>query len=433
VGSNTSKRRWRGEAFGEALCKRLKGTREGLLVALDRSHTGEGGLHRRRFLDHLGVSLLPAPYIGIPAQPQKLPIVDSTKDSQSVVVAPVPAKKPVWDIDNEVMVVYEQKAADAHVPARIAGANMGYAEYVMWLDKVLPEGTGPTTRQKTLEPSDAHVLSTLDLLQRFPQPKAGAEVEFPALKLKLKDLAAPPKKGPPPLSDRELAIALDCLDEGGDPKEVLVNKFSVEVTRRDMACLRPGQWLNDEVINFFLKLLQERSNSQPSIPKCWFPNTHFWPKLGGPDGTSYNFQEVKRWTTRAKVDIFALDKVVFPVHVGHNHWALGLIDMKAQGFRYLDSLSCRPHPNLEKFLQKYLQDEHLDKKEKPLEGVVEWKILPIEEPVPQQENDYDCGVFMCSCAEAISAGRSLDYCQDDMPNIRKRLAAQIKTASFDVS
>jgi len=275
-------------------------------------------------------------------------------------------------------------------------------------------------------------MGTLEILQQSPKPKKCAQVEFPGLKLKVPAATKTLAKGPRPLTDRELAIAFDCLEKDGNPQEVLVSKFSIEITRRDMACLRPGQWLNDEVINFFLKLLQDRIDSQPSLPKCWFPNTHFWPKLGGGNGKAYAYKDVRRWTVRAKVDIFALDYVVIPLHIGRNHWALCLIDMKAKGFRYLDSMSCRPHPNLEEFLQKYLEDEHKDKKRKPFEEAGDWRILPIEEPVPQQENGYDCGVFMCSCAEATSAGRSLDYSQDDMPNIRKRLAAQIKTASFEV-
>ena len=33
---------------------------------------------------------------------------------------------------------------------------------------------------------------------------------------------------------------------------------SIQITRRDMACMAPLQWLNDEVINLYISLLLER-------------------------------------------------------------------------------------------------------------------------------------------------------------------------------
>ena len=46
----------------------------------------------------------------------------------------------------------------------------------------------------------------------------------------------------------------------GPPDEVLVDhpRSSIQLTRRDMACMAPLQWLNDEVINLYISLLLER-------------------------------------------------------------------------------------------------------------------------------------------------------------------------------
>ena len=43
---------------------------------------------------------------------------------------------------------------------------------------------------------------------------------------------------------------------------------------------------------------------------------------------------------KAKIDIFELDYVIFPMNIGETHWAMGAIDLKDKGFRYFDSMFC---------------------------------------------------------------------------------------------
>lgn len=52
----------------------------------------------------------------------------------------------------------------------------------------------------------------------------------------------------------------------------------------------------------------------------------------------YSYKEVRRWTVKAKIDIFELDYVIFPMNIGETHWAMGAIDLKDKGFRYFDSM-----------------------------------------------------------------------------------------------
>ena len=50
------------------------------------------------------------------------------------------------------------------------------------------------------------------------------------------------------------------LCSAGDPTEQLVDhtRSNIELRRKDMACMAPLQWLNDEVMNLYMALLQER-------------------------------------------------------------------------------------------------------------------------------------------------------------------------------
>jgi len=287
--------------------------------------------------------------------------------------------------------------------------SLSYLEYHAWLQQVLPESAlGPPGGAGT---EAAAQVSGLELLRLLSGSKASG-----------------PPRGVSALTPAEVKLADEGLWGGGSPDEVLASRFSVNLTRRQLECLRPGEWLNDEVINFYFKLLQERSSNMQGAPSCWFTNSFFWPKLSGNKNKEYSYKEVRRWTTKAKVDVFALDYIIFPMNIADTHWAVGAVDLKERGFRYFDSMTSKPHPNFVPFLQRYLNDEHKSKKGAALVGFDEWGLLEPISPVPQQSNGYDCGVFTCFFADYFSAGRGMEFDQEDMPNLRLRLAARVMRA-----
>ena len=51
--------------------------------------------------------------------------------------------------------------------------------------------------------------------------------------------------------DDELPVVQEAL-YGGPVDKVLIQKFNVDLKRRDLLCLDPATWLNDEVINAIL-------------------------------------------------------------------------------------------------------------------------------------------------------------------------------------
>jgi Ulp1 family protease len=234
-----------------------------------------------------------------------------------------------------------------------------------------------------------------------------------------------------PQSREDRKTSESCLDDGGDPDEVLVSGFNVQLTRRQLACLKPGQWLNDEVINFYCKLLEEDCKQMENYADCWFPNSFFWQKLSGSECNNYCYKDVERWTTKAKIDIFRLDYVIFPMHIGGSHWALGAIDFQDKGFRYLDSLHPRPHQNFVLYLRRYLQDEYRAKTGDLLQGADAWDLITLDKPCPRQNNENDCGVFVCLFAECLSSGRDMLFDQDDIPDARIRLVAGLMRGNAD--
>lgn len=110
----------------------------------------------------------------------------------------------------------------------------------------------------------------------------------------------------------------------GDPNEVLARKFNLNITRRDLKTLGGLNWLNDEVINFYMNLIIERGKDS-KWPNTYAFNTFFYSKLvkDGP-------QSLRRWTK--KVDLFSYDLICVPVHLGV-HWCMAIIDFRDESIR----------------------------------------------------------------------------------------------------
>jgi len=66
------------------------------------------------------------------------------------------------------------------------------------------------------------------------------------------------------LSAQALAAARAALGPGAD-REVLVThlRSGIDMTRKLIRCLRPQEWLNDEVMNLYMGLLQARAPPAP--------------------------------------------------------------------------------------------------------------------------------------------------------------------------
>ncbi|XP_026192227.1 ubiquitin-like-specific protease ESD4 [Cyclospora cayetanensis] len=294
------------------------------------------------------------------------------------------------------------------------------------------------------------VLTLLTHLELAREEKALREEQLK------KRLVVPPPP-PPPLvpmrfgrapktrctSPEEAKAARRLFRENLEGDKELIEKFNIPITVETLRCLEGSNWLNDEVINFYLNLLQERNKKQlengENVCRCYFFSTFFYAKLSGASGSeeaAYNYEGVRRWTKRQKVDLFSKDLIFIPLHLGHLHWTLGVIDMRQgrESIRFFDSLNGKHKPLAER-LRRYLRDEHEDKKGFSLDKERTWYAKANGEPeegAPQQENGFDCGVFLCQMAECIADGRAFDFQQKDIKNIRLKMALDIVRGEIDL-
>jgi hypothetical protein len=199
-----------------------------------------------------------------------------------------------------------------------------------------------------------------------------------------------------PLTPAEAAAVADVTSASrGAASDPLVKAHAVELTRNDLRVLAQGVWLKDEAINFYIAMLRLRSTAlaaaamtglppdAPPLPPaslargCWLANTFFFPKLSE-DARSkhgrvlepgYCYANVKRWTKRDKVDIFACRAVLVPLNYGNQHWALAVIHMAEKRIEVLDSLGGNERSGqVARKLLRWLGDEFKNKAPKVREG-----------------------------------------------------------------
>ncbi|XP_076468390.1 sentrin-specific protease 1-like isoform X2 [Babylonia areolata] len=262
-------------------------------------------------------------------------------------------------------------------------------------------------KKKLLEERREGRLGNLDKRLRLQMKLFDDEVEV------IEDLPEVEEETPlPELTDqmqREIAAALG----GGPQTQVLSEGFRLQLTRADFATLQGLNWLNDEVINFYMNMLMERGERDASC-KTYAFNTFFYPKLlaGG-------HAAVKRWTRR--VDLFSHTYLVIPVHLGV-HWCLCMVFVKEKCIRYYDSMGGNNNQCLNA-IRQYLHDESLQKRNVELD-LSEWSTETVKD-IPQQMNGSDCGMFSCMYAESLTRGAKITFTQKDMPYFRRRMVYEL--------
>ncbi|XP_051031929.1 LOW QUALITY PROTEIN: sentrin-specific protease 2-like [Phodopus roborovskii] len=201
----------------------------------------------------------------------------------------------------------------------------------------------------------------------------------------------------------------------GPQEEILSSAFKLQITRGDIQTLENGQWLNDEIINFYMNLLVERNENQ-GYPTLHVFSTFFYPKLkhGG-------YSSVKRWTRG--MNLFEKEIVLVPIH-RKVHWSLIVIDLRKQSIVYLDSMG-QTGQNICETIFQYLQNESKTRRNIELDPL-EWKQCSVtSEEIPQQLNGSDCGMFTCKYADYISRDQPVTFSQQHMPIFRKRMVWEI--------
>lgn len=233
---------------------------------------------------------------------------------------------------------------------------------------------------------------------------------------------------------------LRAVLRGPPSEQVVVEGFDIPMTRRLMHALAPSTWLNDEVINFYMCMLQARNASlvehhtatgRVFRPSHFF-NNFFVNKLLDNETGGFMYAYVKRWTR--KFDVFSLDKVFCPINIHNTHWTMAVIFVQERRVQYFDSMGGAGRRYVDG-LFRWLQEEHLDKKKTPLPDPASWtKVFGSSRGCPQQENGTDCGMFSLCCADFLSDDLPMEHDQESVARYwRQRVGCAILRRSLDYS
>ncbi|KAK8969785.1 Ubiquitin-like-specific protease 1D [Platanthera guangdongensis] len=252
------------------------------------------------------------------------------------------------------------------------------------------------------------------------------------------------------LLDEEDAQTKDltkCASEDG--KEVKMyypsrdDPQSVELSYSDMKCLEPEQYISSPIMNFYIRYLQ-RSHSAVNRAKreYYFFNTYFYGKLkealiSSKCDRSLQFSKLRRWWKG--VNIFEKAYIFLPIHEDL-HWSLVIISVPPKEDEsciitlHLDSLGMHNSSQIFEVIQCCLTEEWKHLKQNATSTRIPSPINKIVIKVPQQKNEYDCGLFVLYFMERFieEAPQRLDWKNvnmfgrewfqpEDASGLRKRL------------
>ena len=199
------------------------------------------------------------------------------------------------------------------------------------------------------------------------------------------------------------------------PANVVLSKHGLHLTRGDFRSLADKNYLNDKIIEEYLRLIASRNEDDSQLPTVYSCSVFLYKQLDK-FGLDEGWKRTKRWI---REDITAKDYVLFPIH-NREHWTLIVVEPSKRTVHYLDSLlGSRHFSAAPRMIKAYMERRHKEIGEK-----AEYKVK-IREDLPLQTNGVDCGVFVCQYAERLTRQAAMDFRQEDMAEARKEMTEEL--------
>ena len=141
----------------------------------------------------------------------------------------------------------------------------------------------------------------------------------------------------------------------------------------------------------------------------------------------YNFSKVTRYIKR---EMFKKKKIILPINLHNNHWAISVIEIEMKIIKYLDS----KHLDGDLYVKALLRFVHdawnMLNKDPTLPDSDQWEMISRNVNIPAQANDYDCGVFCCMYADYKSNDVVLIFSNENIPQQRWVIKEAFKTTNY---
>lgn len=216
-------------------------------------------------------------------------------------------------------------------------------------------------------------------------------------------------KGKRSFSDGDNKAIKKLRKEDGPQTEVLVRIGDKTVTRGEISSLKPGSWIDGQIINAYLSLIERRSQAEHLPSVCCL---------------DVSFVDIMRVAgSQAAKDVFKTahiadyEIILIPFMVAGVHWCLTAVDVPKKEVSFYNSIEGK-YDDVEAFnlMQAFVADEVND--------FDRWKFSKVSER-PLQDGDNDCGVFVMTFADQISQRKALALKMKDIETIREKITMNI--------
>lgn len=176
------------------------------------------------------------------------------------------------------------------------------------------------------------------------------------------------------------------------------------------------KWVNDEVINTFVRILdarkQARLDTDPQYSRSYFMSGFLVPKI-----IEVGFESARRWGRMAATPHYLFDGrfIFFPINQEDSHYVLVVADVIHKQLKFY-------------YTTQYPVQKYNSFQATPLDAPgIDWDITMVEnDHVPYQQNGYSCGPFIMAIMESDSGGLPLTFTEQDMQQTyRKYIAWQL--------
>ena len=186
------------------------------------------------------------------------------------------------------------------------------------------------------------------------------------------------------------------------------DKDKIGPTMVQMKCMQPGEELNESVINYYMKLLDDRElrSTGGRGPQCAFWDSFAYLKM-----TGKTFRAARNYPVRSLIFI--------PMHVNGNHWVMVEVDTVHWCLRFFDSMGGSHGRDRMLIVSAAISREY------PALSGKEWALY-IMRDIPQQNNIVDCGVFMLRFIKLKSKRQEITFTQQNVGTIRRNMVTELE-------
>lgn len=181
-------------------------------------------------------------------------------------------------------------------------------------------------------------------------------------------------------------------------------------------------YLDDQIINYYMTLICERSRANANLPKVHAMDVYFMEMLLFLDNPDSIY--IESWVKQ--IDIFTHDFLIVPVNGNRQHWSMVIICIQSKVIKNYDSLLITNDIALKKLVQ-YIEGE--SRRRNKAEFECGWTVENVRN-IPRQYNGHDCGVFSCMYAEFVTRNQPLQFSQQNMIYFRKKMIREICTGQL---